>query len=146
MAQGDAAILDSKATYGIRELCDAFGVTPRALRFYEDQGLISPERSGQTRVFSKRDRARIKLILRGKRFGFSLAEVRELLDLYDLGDGQRAQLTATLEKAREKLEILEERRNDISAAIEELSAHIALVERMAAERAAEPDAAARSGA
>lgn len=121
-------------TYSIRELCDAFDVTPRALRFYEDQGLIAPTRQGQQRIYSGRDRARIKLILRGKRFGFSLAEVRELLDLYDLGDRQVTQLQASLDKGREKLALLRERQADISAAIDELQDHITLVENMLTDR------------
>ncbi len=133
---GVGALENPDATYSIRELCDAFDVTPRALRFYEDQGLISPKRQGQQRIYSARDRARIKLILRGKRFGFSLAEVRELLDLYDLGDGQVTQLQASLEKGREKLGVLRERQEDIKAAIDELVSQLQLVESMLAERMA----------
>ncbi len=72
----------------IREMCDAFDVTPRTLRFYEAKELLFPIREGQKRLFTRRDRARLKLILRGKRFGFSLEEIRQLLDLYDTGDGQ----------------------------------------------------------
>lgn len=120
--------------YSIRDLCDAFDVTPRALRFYEDQGLISPRRDGQRRLYCGRDKARLTLIIRGKRFGFSLAEVRELLDLYDLGDGQRTQLKATLDKAGEKLEMLRGRQADITAAIEELVDHMELVRTMIADR------------
>ncbi|MCI4665336.1 MAG: MerR family DNA-binding transcriptional regulator [Neomegalonema sp.] len=128
-----AALEKESVIFSIRDLCDAFDVTPRALRFYEDQGLIFPKRDGQKRIYSARDRARLKLIIRGKRFGFSLAEVRELLDLYDLGDRQRTQLTATLDKAREKLEMLEARKNDIAAAIDELREHMDLVENMLVE-------------
>ena len=76
----------------IREMCDAFDVTPRTLRFYEAKELLFPIREGQKRLFTKRDRARLKLILRGKRFGFRLEEIRQLLDLYHMGDQQQTQL------------------------------------------------------
>ena len=72
----------------IRQMCDTFDVTPRTLRFYETKELVSPVREGQHRLYARRDRARLKLILRGKRFGFSLEEIRQLLDLYDRDDGQ----------------------------------------------------------
>ena len=106
--------------FSIRDLCDAFDVTPRALRFYESQGLINPQRDGQRRIYTLRDRARLFLVLRGKRFGFSLAELRELLDLYDAGDRQYKQLVATLDSCYGKLEMLEERRRELSDAIGEL--------------------------
>jgi DNA-binding transcriptional MerR regulator len=79
----------------IREMCDSFGVTPRTLRFYEAKELLSPKRVGQKRLFNRRDRARLKLIMRGKRFGFSLEEIRELLELYDLEGGETTQLVRT---------------------------------------------------
>ena len=82
----------SNTTMTIREMCTAFDVTPRTLRFYEAKELLFPERQGQKRLFTKRDRARLKLILRGKRFGFSLEEIRQLLDLYHMGDQQQTQL------------------------------------------------------
>jgi DNA-binding transcriptional MerR regulator len=85
----------------IREMCDAFDVTPRTLRFYESKELLFPRRVGQKRLFTRRDRARLKLILRGKRFGFSLEEIRQLLDLYYVGDQQATQLEATLDVARD---------------------------------------------
>ena len=81
----------------IREMCDAFGVTARTLRFYESKELLFPLRQGQKRLFTWRDRARLKLILRGKRFGFSLEEIRQLLDMYDMGDQQNTQLRRTVE-------------------------------------------------
>lgn len=112
-------------TFTIRELCEAFEVTPRALRFYESQGLISPTRLGQRRIYSLRDRARLYLLLRGKRFGFSLAEIGELLDLYDLGDRQQAQIAATLRSCGEKLTQLTERREELEEAITELKDIIA---------------------
>ena len=86
-------------TLNIREMCEAFDVTPRTLRFYEAKELLFPIRQGQKRLFTKRDRARLKLILRGKRFGFSLEEIRQLLDLYHMDDGQETQLSKTYELA-----------------------------------------------
>ena len=107
--------------YSIGEMCDAFGVTARALRFYEDEELISPERRGTTRLYTDRDRARLTWILRGKSVGFSLNDIRELLDLYDLGDQRRTQMVATLERCRERVAILERQKVDIDATIAELS-------------------------
>jgi DNA-binding transcriptional MerR regulator len=104
----------------IREMCEAFDVTPRTLRFYEAKELIFPLRKGQKRLFSRRDRGRLKLILRGKRFGFSLEEMRQLLDLYDRGDAQEEQLRRTYEVARERLAQMERQRDELNEAIEEL--------------------------
>ena len=122
-----APIIGAKAPYSIGEMCDAFGVTARALRFYEDEGLIAPERRGTQRLYSERDRARVAWILRGKRTGFSLAEIRELLDLYDLGDQRRTQRMVTLDRCREKIATLERQRGDIDATITELQQFIALL-------------------
>lgn len=108
------------ATMTIREMCDAFDVTPRTLRFYEAKELLSPIRNGQKRLFTKRDRARLKLILRGKRFGFSLEEIRQLLDLYHMGDQQQTQLLRTYEVARERLADLERQRDELNEAIDDL--------------------------
>jgi DNA-binding transcriptional MerR regulator len=102
-------------------MCDAFDVTPRTLRFYESKELLFPIREGQKRLFTKRDRARLKLILRGKRFGFSLEEMRQLLDLYDLGDAQHTQLVKTVEIARKRLGDMVEQRDSIDEAIAELT-------------------------
>lgn len=114
-------------TFTITDLAAAFNITPRAIRFYEDQGLIQPQRAGQNRVYSKRDRARLAWILRGKNVGFSLAEIRELIDLYDAGDGRTRQRERTLELCRRRIAALVEQRNDIDATIEELEHFITLV-------------------
>ncbi|HMI39818.1 MAG TPA: MerR family DNA-binding transcriptional regulator [Sphingomicrobium sp.] len=120
-------ISSAKPLFSIGEMCDAFGVTARALRFYEDEGLIAPERRGTQRLYSERDRARVAWILRGKRTGFSLAEIRELLDLYDLGDQRQTQRLVTLERCRGKIATLERQRGDIDATITELQQFIALL-------------------
>ena len=115
-------------SYSISELAAEFEVTPRALRFYEDEGLISPRRQGSTRIYGRRDRARLAWILRAKRVGFSLSEVREMLDLYDKGDGRVKQREVTLQKCRERIALLERQRSDIEGAIEELAGFVALIE------------------
>jgi len=117
----------------IRQLCREFEVTPRALRFYEDKGLLAPERRGTSRIYSGRDRARLQLILRGKRVGFSLAEVAELLALYDREDGGAAQMAASLGKFRERIEDLRRQREDIAKAINELETGCAWIEERLAE-------------
>ena len=108
-------------TYSINELACDFGVTPRTLRHYEDQGLISPERQGQTRIYHGEDRVRLAWILRGKRVGFSLLEIGEMLDLYDLGDQRKTQQSVTVERCRNRINALEAQRDDINATIDELS-------------------------
>jgi DNA-binding transcriptional MerR regulator len=104
----------------IREMCDSFAVTPRTLRFYEQKELLFPLREGQKRLYARRDRARLKLILRGKRFGFSLEEIRQLLDLYDRGDRQNAQLTRTYEIAKARLAQMERERTELDRTIADL--------------------------
>jgi len=111
--------------YSIGEMCDAFDVTPRALRFYEDEKLISPERRGTARLYTDRDRGRLTWILRGKRVGFSLADIRELLDLYDVGDHQRTQMATTLNRCRERISALQRQKQDIDATIDELDSFCA---------------------
>ena len=116
----------------IRQMCDAFEVTPRTLRFYEQKELLFPHREGQKRLYSRRDRARLKLILRGKRFGFSLEEMRQLLDLYDVGDQQMTQLSRTCEVARERLDDLRRQRDDLEEAIRDLGEQLKWGEEMLA--------------
>ncbi len=120
-------------TFSIRQLCLEFKCTPRALRFYEDKGLLSPERRGLSRIYDARDRARLKLILRGKRVGFSLAEIAEMLALYDREDGGATQMAASLVKFRERLDGLRRQREDLDKAIAELDSGCAWIEQKLAE-------------
>jgi len=108
----------------IREMCDTYDVTPRTLRFYESKELLFPIREGQRRLFTRRDRARLTLILRGKRFGFTLEDIRQLLDLYELGDGQQTQLARTLDVARGRLAEMERQHLELAEAIAELKDQI----------------------
>src|SRR3954453_7679737 len=119
VAAGDARKTEERH-FTIRELAEEFGCTHRTIRFYEDQGLLKPHREGQARIFSHRDRARLSLILRGRRLGFSLAEVGEMLNLYEADPGHIRQLKLALEKGRTRLAQLERQRADIEAAIAEL--------------------------
>lgn len=111
----------NETTYTIAELAREFELTPRAIRYYEDQGLIAPARAGVQRVYTKRDRTRLKLTLRGKRLGLSLAEIRELIDMYDTApeSSQLARLLEVLARQRAKLE---QQREDIAAVLDELDA------------------------
>lgn len=116
------------------ELRREFGVTARTLRFYEDKGLLHPGREGQARIFSYRDRARLGLILRGKRCGFSLADMREILDLYNLKDGQVTQLRVSLDKARQRIDAMERQKAEIATAIADLKRTRDVIEGMLRER------------
>lgn len=117
----------------IRAMCDMFDVTPRTLRFYEQKELLFPVREGQKRLFSRRDRARLKLILRGKRFGVSLEEIRQLLDLYDMDGQKELQLARTLDIARRRLTEMQEQRGELDRAIAELNDQIKGGEAMLAD-------------
>lgn len=116
--------------FSISDLTAEFGVTARTLRFYEEEGLICPLRSGIARVYSKRDRARLAWIVRAKNVGFSLTEVKELIDLYDLNDGRVTQAQRTMERCREQVAKLTAQRDDIDAAIAELTAFIEHLEHL----------------
>ena len=119
----------------IREMCARFDVTPRTLRFYEAKELLFPLREGQKRLYTRRDRGRLKLILRGRRFGFALEEMRQLLDLYDRGDAQEEQLTRSYAAGQERLAQMERQRAELDEAIAELKADLAWgAERLAAFR------------
>jgi DNA-binding transcriptional MerR regulator len=110
----------ARETYTIGDLAAEFGLTLRCLRFYEDAGLIQPRRKGQARLYSKRDHARIALICRGKRLGFSIAEIKEFLDLYDVGACQKDQMRFLLERARSRKAALETQLGDVHQTLAEL--------------------------
>ncbi|MCC6947328.1 MAG: MerR family DNA-binding transcriptional regulator [Bradyrhizobiaceae bacterium] len=122
--------------FTIRDLIREFGVTARTLRFYEEKGLLAPRREGQDRLYSRRDRARLKYVLMGKCVGFSLEEIRDMLDLYDLGDGQVTQLKVAHERFREQIDRLQRQRQEIDRALAELERARAAVAEMLAARGA----------
>ncbi len=110
----------SNRTYSIGELAKEFGITSRTLRLYEEQGLLDPQREGTRRIYNDRNRVRLRLILRGKRLGWSLSEIRESFDLYDSNHGEEAQLELMLEKLARRRDTLEEQRRDIENALQDL--------------------------
>ena len=120
-------------SYSIAELAREFDITTRAIRYYEDQGLLAPARRGQARIYAQRDRTRLKLILRGKRLGFSLAEVAEIIELYDNQPGETGQLDFFLAKIAGRRGLLEQQREDIAVILDELE----IVEQRCRERLAE---------
>jgi DNA-binding transcriptional MerR regulator len=110
----------SESTYSITELSREFGVTPRTIRYYEDQGLLSPSREGQQRIYAKRDRTRLKLALRGKRLGFSLAAIKEMIDMYDTAPDKGTQLTKFLSSLTQRKAALQQQRQDIEELLDEI--------------------------
>lgn len=112
--------MQQETTFSIGELAKEFDITTRAIRFYEEQGLMSPERNGQTRIYSKKDQVRLKLILRGKRLGFTLAETKTLFNLYDSHQNSEAQLEAMLQMTAEKRAVMNQQLEDIQMLMTEL--------------------------
>ena len=124
----------TEKTYTIGELAQEFETTPRAIRFYEEKKLIKPRRNGQGRLYGRRERARLLLIMRGKRLGFRLDDIKEMLDLYDIGDGQEAQLRLLHVKCLERMANLQSQRRDIDEALGELDESCAMIIRYLDEK------------
>ncbi len=127
----------SPETLTIRQMCQQFNVTPRALRFYEDKALLAPRRVGAKRLYAHRDRARLQLILRGKRFGFSLEDIGQLLAMYDTKGSNRAQLTRTMTLAMARVQQMSAQQEELALAIAELKSEIAKGQELLAQMAQE---------
>lgn len=123
-----------KSTYKIAELAADFNVTARTIRFYESHDLLSPVRQGQNRIYSRQDRSKLAWILRGKRVGFSLSDIKEMLDLYDAGDNRLKQRAVTLAKCRQRISDLQSQRADIDATIAELHTFCSTIENLVMEQ------------
>ena len=121
-------------TMTIRQMCDAFDVTPRTLRFYEAKELLAPERKGTRRLFTRRDRTRLKMILRGKKYGLSLEDIRQLLDLYQKGSDNTEQLARAYQMGRARLEEMEKQRAELDVLIEDLSGELDWGDKMLASK------------
>ncbi len=136
MLPADRAPAGSAAgeVFTIRQLANEFDVSARTLRFYEEKGLLNPRREGQDRLYSRRDRARLRYVVMGKTVGFTLEEIAELLDLYDLGDRQVTQLRATAKKFSERIERLEHQKSEIDRVLAELVHGRKMVETMLTTR------------
>jgi DNA-binding transcriptional MerR regulator len=130
--------------YSIGDMAGQLGISTRAIRFYEDQGMLAPQRAGGNRVYAARDMARLKLILRGKRLGFSLSDIRELLDLYDADRDHVEQLRQTLDKGRSRIAELEQQMTELAQTLQELRDHEALILDLIKQREAGVPARART--
>lgn len=132
--------------FSISQLCAEFGVTPRALRFYETKGLLRPGRDGRGRVYSANDRARLALVLRGKRVGFSLDEIAEMLDLHEMNPDERGALADMRDKLSARLDDLRRQRRDIEGAISDLESGCAWLDERLANREPSEDLKSRAAA
>ncbi|TWB33651.1 MerR family transcriptional regulator [Nitrospirillum pindoramense] len=115
-----APVTAVEETYTISQLAEAFELTPRTIRYYEDEGLLTPRREGQQRVYTHRDWARLKLIMRGKRLGFTIAGIKDFLDLYEVGDAQVPQMRFLLKSARDRITTLEQQLRDVQQTLVDL--------------------------
>lgn len=130
----DVSVEAGEGFYRIGEMAKTFGVTLRTLRFYEDKGLLSPKRDGSTRLYTRRDRVRLKLILLGRKVGFSLRDVKQMIDLYDPAGSNTKQLRLAIEKSEKQLARLQKQRAAVDEAIGDLTEAMTAVRAMLAER------------
>lgn len=129
-------LADDNQTFSISDLAREFDITPRTIRFWEDQGLLFPRREGQARVFSRRDRTRLKLALRGKRLGLSLARIKEMIEMYDTARDESSQLLKFLDVLAERRSAYERQREDIEAVLDEISGFEQVCRELLAQEAA----------